>query len=57
MESIKKLVENPVKVVNIGLEMFYHDLKNRNVPVVHIDWKPSAGGKKNLQDILKKIKS
>lgn len=56
MDTQKLLLQAP-KVINVGLKMFYEDLRSRKVETIHIDWKPAAGGKQNLMDILKKIKS
>ncbi len=53
--EIKKLLEQPLKVVNIGLESFARDLERRDVEVVQVDWAPPAGGDPELADLLPKL--
>ncbi len=53
--DVKKLLERPLKVVNIGLEDFARDLDRHGVKVVHVDWKPPAGGDRELADLLSKL--
>jgi hypothetical protein len=39
----------------IGLRSFAEDLQSSNVPVVHYQWAPIAGGNQKLAAILKKL--
>jgi hypothetical protein len=41
-----------LQVINIGLESFAHDLKALGVAVVHVDWRPPAGGDARLSAML-----
>jgi hypothetical protein len=41
--SLDAGLEVPLRVVNIGLELFADDLEAAGVPVVHVDWRPPAG--------------
>jgi hypothetical protein len=34
----------PLRVINIGIEVFAEDLKADGVQVVHLDWRPPSGG-------------
>lgn len=45
-----------VKVINLGLESFAKDLKNQDVKVVHVNWRPPAGGNKKMMALLAKLK-
>ncbi|MBT3351168.1 MAG: fdrA domain protein [Nitrospinaceae bacterium] len=54
---IKKLLGEQPKIINIGLDGFFRDLKNRSVPVVHLDWSPPASGDSRLANLLSKLKS
>ncbi len=54
-QEIKKLLERPLKVVNIGLEDFARDLDRHGVKVVHVDWTPPAGGDLELAELLSKL--
>lgn len=53
--DVKKLLEQPLKVINIGLEGFARDLDRRGVEVVHVDWTPPAGGDPELAELLSKL--
>ena len=55
--EIKKLLEQPLKVINIGLESFATDLERRGVAVVQVDWAPPAGGDPELAELLSKLGS
>lgn len=54
---INRLLSEPVKVVNIGLEGFADELEQQGVEVVHIDWTPPAGGDPKLANLLSKLGS
>ncbi len=41
-----------LQVINIGLESFAQDLRAQGVNVVHLDWRPPAGGDARLAAIL-----
>jgi FdrA protein len=53
--EINKLLEEPLKIVNIGLEGFARELDQQGVEVVHVDWAPPAGGDPKLADLLSKL--
>ncbi len=53
--SINELLEAPLKVVNIGLEVFAIELAEQGVDVVQVDWSPPAGGDPKLADLLSKL--
>jgi hypothetical protein len=38
------LLRRPPRVVNVGLPLFAQELTRLGVPVVHVDWRPPAGG-------------
>ena len=43
-------------VINVGLETFYESMVAQEVEVLHVDWKPPAGGNEELMSILKKMR-
>ncbi|EHZ6873483.1 acyl-CoA synthetase FdrA [Providencia rettgeri] len=45
-----------VSVINAGVRSFADDLQANDIPVVHYQWAPVAGGNKKLANILKKLK-
>jgi FdrA protein len=51
----KRLLGVPLHVINIGLEGFAKELEELAVPVVHVDWKPPAGGNAKLANLLSKL--
>jgi len=42
----------PLRVINIGIEVFAEDLKADGVQVVHLDWRPPSGGDTRLAAML-----
>lgn len=51
----KSLLEEGPKVINIGLELFYDELKSQNMQVLQVDWAPPADGDKELAKILESL--
>ena len=49
---MKKLLKEGPKVVNIGVEQFYLDVKTQKVEAVVWDWKPPAAS----SDLLARIR-
>lgn len=49
------LLNQPVKVINVGLEGFAKELADRKVPVVQVQWSPPAGGDPKLAELLSKL--
>jgi hypothetical protein len=54
-QTITDLLDQPLKVVNIGLESFADELAGEGAEVVHVDWAPPAGGDPILADLLSKL--
>ncbi len=50
-----ELFKKKPRVINIGLEHFYHELKKQGVEVVHVVWRPKPKLEKDLEKILEKI--
>ena len=51
------LLNEPLSVVNIGLEGFAGELAAQQVDVIQVDWVPPAGGDPKLADLLAKLGS
>lgn len=49
------LLDSTLKVVNVGLEVFYQSLRGQGVNVVHVEWQPPAGGDPRLAGILDRL--
>jgi hypothetical protein len=51
------LLGRPPRVVNVGIRGFASDLAARGVPVVHVDWRPPAGGDDALAGMLGRLEA
>ncbi len=51
-DAIQKLFRSRLVVINVGPKVFAEALEKQGVEVVQVDWKPLAGGDKEMQDIL-----
>ncbi len=49
------ILSEPLVVINIGLYSFGQNIKDQGVEVVQVEWKPPAGGDKEMIDILDKL--
>jgi FdrA protein len=54
--SLDRLSHQPLAAINVGLESFYTSLAGQGASVVHVDWRPPAGGNERLMAILAKMK-
>jgi FdrA protein len=37
-------LDQPLNVINVGLELFAEEIQAQGAAVLHIDWRPPAGG-------------
>ena len=51
----RTLLAGAPRVVNIGLASFAEELAAQGVPVVHVDWRPPAQGRRDLAELLAKL--
>ena len=51
----KTILAEKLKVINIGISTFADDLRSQGVDVVHVDWKPPAGGDVEMLKLLEKL--
>lgn len=49
-------LSRPLAGINVGLESFAATLGAQGAPVVHVDWRPPAGGNEKLMAILERMK-
>ncbi|WP_338835504.1 DUF1116 domain-containing protein [Neomoorella thermoacetica] len=52
MTLSRDLINGPVKVINVGLESFAHDLTSLGVANIHVEWRPPANGDPHLVRLL-----
>lgn len=45
-----------LQAINVGLESFAENLVAQETPVVHVEWRPPAGGNEKLASILERMK-
>jgi len=55
--KVNELFKQELKVINMGLRSFANDLKSQGVTVIHVDWRPVAGGNKKMASLLSKLKA
>lgn len=48
----KNILEDDLRVVNIGLEIFADELRSEEIPVVQMDWRPPTAGNARLSALL-----
>jgi hypothetical protein len=49
------MLDAPPRVISLGLELFAHTLERLGVPVVHLAWRPPAGGDPRLVALLDRL--
>jgi FdrA protein len=50
------VLHQPLAAINVGLESFAESLIAQNAPVLHVDWRPPAGGDERLMALLEKMR-
>ncbi|MGH0051865.1 MAG: hypothetical protein ACQ5SW_00555 [Sphaerochaetaceae bacterium] len=51
-DEIQKLFRSQLVVINIGPGLLGEAVKKQGADVIQVDWKPPAGGDKEMQDVL-----
>jgi len=49
-------LHQPLAAINVGLESFTASVKAQGAAVIHVNWKPPAGGNTKLMGILERMK-
>lgn len=52
---LKDFFSQKIKVINVGIPSFADDLRKQGVEVIHVEWRPIAGGNKKIQALLEKV--
>ena len=50
-----EILNNGVCMVNMGLKSFHESMKDQESQSIHVDWRPPAGGNKELTDLLDRM--
>lgn len=53
---MSKIKGKKLKVINIGIKPFFDALKAQGVEVVHVDWRPPAGGDREALKLLERLR-
>lgn len=49
------VLQDPLRVINLGLAGFGADLRTQGVAVVDVDWRPPAGGNARMAALLAQL--
>ncbi len=55
-EGEDSLLAGTPRVVNVGLALFAESLRAQHVPVIDVDWRPPAGGDREMIDLLERLR-
>jgi FdrA protein len=50
------VLKDPLSAINVGVESFAESLSAQDASVIHVDWRPPAGGNQELMSILERMK-
>lgn len=53
--SLETVFGQPLRVINLGLDVFAVELRTAGVTVIHVDWRPPAGGDPHLLALLARL--
>ncbi len=51
-----RVLKDSLSAINVGLESFAESLFSQEASVIHVDWRPPAGGNQELMSILERMK-
>jgi len=54
-DQVTQLLNNPLVVINLGLDKFAQYLEDQDVEVLRVDWKPPAGGDQEMINLLDQL--
>ena len=55
VDKVLELFDSNLVCVNVGPRLMADALEKQNVEVLQVDWRPTAGGDKKMQQILADI--
>jgi FdrA protein len=55
MNDEKGLLDQPLVVINVGLQVFAANLDKQQVEVIQVDWQPPAGGDQEMIELLDRL--
>jgi len=51
-DQVNHFLNIPLIVINLGVDKFAKNLEDQNVEVLHVDWRPPAGGDQEMIELL-----
>lgn len=54
-EAIEKLLRGSLVVITVGLGKFAEELEKQNVEVLHVEYRPPAGGDQEMIRLLDQL--
>jgi hypothetical protein len=54
-DSIDQLLNQPLLVINLGVDKFAQNLEDQGVEVTRVDWRPPAGGDQEMIELLDQL--
>jgi hypothetical protein len=55
LDASGELLTKPLIIINIGLDSFAQNLVDQGVDVTRVEWKPPAGGDKEMIALLDQL--
>lgn len=55
MAEPRKLFDTELKVINVGLKLFYEELRRQGVKSAHVSYQPKVKLEKELEEKLKEL--
>ena len=52
---VPTLLEDPVKVINIGIREFMEALEEQEIPVIHVEWRPPTDEGEEIDTLLESL--
>ncbi len=49
------ILQEELRVINIGIKQFMESLAQQKVPVVHVDWKPPTEEDEEIEELLESL--
>lgn len=53
--SLERILGQPLRVINLGLELFATELEAEGASVVHVDWRPPGSGDPTVAALLARL--
>ncbi len=55
-KNLDKIFNSDLSVISLGIDTFYNEMKDSDINVSKVNWRPTANGNKKMRDLLAKLK-